>query len=107
MENQKTVSKFQSARRRVENLKKFYTHLTIYLVINSVITGLKVHNNLNNWENLTDDLFSFNTLSTWVVWGLILLIHAFSVFILPKLLGYDWEERKIEQLMREESKASK
>ncbi|ARV10721.1 hypothetical protein BTO05_04475 [Winogradskyella sp. PC-19] len=107
MKNQESISKFQRAKNRVEKLRKFYSHLTVYLVINSIITGFKVYNNLDSWDAFTADLFSFSTLSSWIIWGLILLVHAFTVFILPSLLGYDWEERKIQQIMEEEKNAQK
>lgn len=103
MKNQESISKFQRAKNRVEKLRKFYSHLTVYLVINSIITGFKVYNNLDSWDAFTADLFSFSTLSSWIIWGLILLVHAFTVFILPSMLGYDWEERKIQQIMEEEN----
>ena len=107
MKNQESISKFQRAKNKVEKLRKFYSHLTVYLVINSIITGFKVYNNLDSWDAFTADLFSFSTLSSWIIWGLILLVHAFTVFILPSLLGYDWEELKIQQIMEEEKNAQK
>jgi len=107
MKNQESISKFQRAKNKVEKLRKFYSHLTVYLVINFIITGFKVYNNLGSWDAFTADLFSFSTLSSWIIWGLILLVHAFTVFILPSLLGYDWEERKIQQIMEEEKNAQK
>ena len=39
---------------------------------------------------------------TWMAWGIALALHAFSVFILPKLVGDDWEERMIQKHMKEE-----
>lgn len=100
MKTQDSISKYNRARNRVEKLKSFYTHLSIYIIINTVITLFKV--SFDNWDRFTADLLTFDTLSSWTVWGFILLIHAFSVFALPKLLGYDWEERKIERFMQEE-----
>lgn len=102
MKRQESLSKYNRAKRKMERLKSFYTHLVIYIIINLVITGFKVSNNLDNWNAFIDDLFSFDTLSSWSIWGLIIVIHAFTVFVLPKVLGYDWEERKIERFMQEE-----
>ncbi|GGI58005.1 2TM domain-containing protein [Winogradskyella haliclonae] len=107
MERQDSISKLQRAKSRVEKLKKFYTHLGIYFIINSVITGFKVSNNLDSWDAFQADLLSFSTLSSWIIWGIILVIHAFTVFVLPSLLGYDWEERKIQKYMEEELKSKK
>lgn len=107
MKPQKTFSKFDRAKRKVERLKGFYTHLGIFLVINILITGFKVSNNLHSWDAFVNDLISIDVLSSWTVWGVILAIHACTVFVFPNLLGYDWEERKIEQLMEEELNSKK
>ncbi|WP_407557864.1 2TM domain-containing protein [Winogradskyella sp. 4-2091] len=94
--------KLMKAKNKVEKLKRFYNHLIVYLVINTVITIVKVMNNIKNGETLNEAIFDFATLVTWMVWGIALTIHAFSVFGLPLILGDDWEERKIEKFMEEE-----
>lgn len=102
MKRQESISKYNRAKRKMERLKSFYTHLTIFTIINLVIIAFRVYDNLDSWESFSNALFTFRTLSTFIVWGAIISIHAFSVFVLPKLLGYDWEERKIERFMQEE-----
>ena len=89
--------RYIKAKDRVEKIKKFYNHLAVYIIINLVITGFKVSNNLGSWEEFTNELFSFNVLSSWTVWGMVLLIHFLSITI-----GRHWEERKIEALMKKE-----
>ena len=100
MKNQDSISKYNRAKNRVEKLKSFYTHFAIYIIINTIITLFKV--SFDDWGRFSADLLTFDTLSSWIVWGFILLIHAFSVFVLPSILGYDWEERKIQKYMDEE-----
>lgn len=107
MKTQQQSDPFIRAKTKMEKLKSFYTHLTIYIVINSIITGFNVSDSLGSWDAFTSELVSLNVLSTWLVWGIILAVHAFSVFVLPQILGYDWEERKIEQLMQEELNSKK
>ncbi len=102
MKHQDTMSKYTRAKLKMERLKRFYTHLGMYFVINTVITGVKVSNSVGDWDAFITDLLSFRTLSSWMVWGVILLIHACTVFVFPQVLGYDWEARKIEQLMEED-----
>ena len=102
MKRQESFSKFDRAKRKVEKLKGFYTHLGIFLVINLLMTGFKVSNDLQSWDAFMNEITSLNVLSSWTVWGVILLIHALTVFVFPNIMGYDWEERKIEQLMEEE-----
>jgi hypothetical protein len=89
--------KYIKAKNRVEKLKAFYNHLVIYIIVNLIITGFKVSNNLDSWAAFTNELFSIDVLSVWAVWGLVLLIHAISL-----VFGQGWEERKIEELMNKE-----
>jgi len=89
--------KYIRAKDRVEKVKKFYNHLAVYIIINLVITGFKVSDNLGSWESFINELFSYNVLSSWAVWGIVLLMHFFSI-----TLGRKWEERKIEALMKKE-----
>lgn len=102
MKIQESDKKFIKARNKVEKLKRFYTHLVVYIVINSVITAVKVMNNINNGETYEDAFFNFSTGASWMLWGVGLAIHAFSVFGLPLILGDDWQERKIEKYMNDE-----
>lgn len=107
MEKFKKFSNIEIAKLKVDKLKRFYSHLGVYLVVNTIITGFKVSNGLDNWETFREDLLSFSTLSSWLVWGMLLAIHAFSVFVFPKILGYEWESKKIEELMEEDLKSKK
>ena len=86
--------KYEKAKRRVEELRSFYSHLFIYLAVN---TGLFLLNIVTAPRNL------------WFYWPLIgwgigLAIHGFSVFGTRKILGEDWEERKIKEMMEKEKK---
>ncbi len=60
--------KYKKAKNRVEKLKGFYNHLVIYVIVNTIITGFKVSNNLDSWENFKNDLFSIDVLSVWTIW---------------------------------------
>ena len=102
METKATDLKYLKAKTRVEKIKKFYNHLAVYIVINSIITGFKVYNNLDSWESFKNELLSFDVLSSWTVWGLVLVIHFISVVFFQ-----DWEERKIEAYMRKENETKR
>ncbi|SDI59900.1 2TM domain-containing protein [Winogradskyella thalassocola] len=100
-------SNFRKAKNKVEKLKRFYTHLAVYFIINSIITSVKVMSGTNSGETFEEAFFSFSTMASWLVWGLVIAIHAFSVFGLPLIVGDDWEERKIQQFMNEEFEHNK
>ena len=98
MELQDSDLKYIKAKNRVEKLKKFYNHLAVYIIINVIITGFKVSNNLDSWESFKNELLTFDVLSSWTVWGLVLIIHFISVAFFQ-----GWEERKIEAYMKKEN----
>jgi len=102
MKANQTNIDYIKAKNRVEKLKRFYTHLAIYIVINCIISGIKIMNSLNDGETLKEAIINFNIGFTWTIWGIVIIIHAISVFAIPLIFGADWEERKIEKLMNEE-----
>jgi len=93
---------YLKARHRVEKLKGFYNHLTVYIVVNGAIYAFKIIRNLRRGESFEEAFFDFSISGIWLIWGIVLAIHAFSVFGLPLILGDNWEEEKIKQYMEEE-----
>ncbi len=87
--------KYQEALKRVKRIKGFYSHLMVYVVINVML--LIVNNN-----NSTENFWRWQTFSTVLFWGIGLLAHGMSVFMPALLMGKDWEERKIKELMEKE-----
>ena len=86
-------TKYQEAKRRVEEMKGFYWHLVTYLLVNTVLV---VINLLTSPEYL------------WFIWPLIgwgvgLIIHAFNVF--GGLWGKSWEERKIKEIIEKDERS--
>jgi len=82
--------KYKKAKKKVEELKKFYGNLVTYCVINIMLIIINLVTN-------PDKLWFY-----WVTifWGLGILLHASKVFILKgKFLGQEWEEKKIKQIM--------
>jgi len=85
---------YERAKKRVEELKSFYSHLFVYLAVNA---GLFLLNIITSPRHL------------WFYWPLIgwgigLSIHGLSVFGTQKLLGKDWEEKKIREMMEKEKR---
>ncbi|NQX85620.1 MAG: 2TM domain-containing protein [Flavobacteriaceae bacterium] len=102
MEDLKRETAFLNAKKRVNKLKGFYNHLAIYIFVNALITGLKMIKQLKrdvSFETLISDI---DISGVWLLWGFGLVIHGFTVFVLPKIIGVDWEERKIRAFMEAE-----
>ncbi len=80
------------ARKHVEELKEFYYNLISYCI---VIPFLIFINYYTFWGY------------KWFVWPLLgwgigLAFHAYKVFVNDGVLGRDWEDKKIQQFMKEE-----
>lgn len=79
------------AKKHVEELKGFYVHFTIYLIMVPVFIFLNFQSTEFPWA-----IFPI------VGWGFGVAGHAMEVFNYNPFLGKDWEERKIRELMRKD-----
>jgi len=84
-----TQGKYQAAKAKVEALKGFYIHLTVYIVVN---IGLFLIDTVAT----PDGLWFFWPLTGW---GIAVVIHGLTVLGRGRRLGADWEERKIREMM--------
>ena len=86
--------KYLEAMKRVKQLKAFYIHATVYILVNAglILARYLQQDNFNfaNIENYTTLLF----------WGIGLTAHGLSVYLPNIILGNDWEIKKIEEIMR-------
>lgn len=87
-----TDRKVAKARKRVQDIKEFYQHLLAYCLFTPFTIFI---NYKTSWDY---KWFWFSVIG----WGIGLTIHAFCVFINKGIFGNQWEERKIEELMRRE-----
>jgi hypothetical protein len=94
MQNQDEI-KYQEAVKRVKRIKGFYTHALIYLVINIMIFVVNV-------QSSTEGIFHLKNFSTAIFWGIGLVAHGMSVFMPSLILGKNWEDKKIKELMEKE-----
>ncbi|NAS32850.1 histidine kinase [Flavobacteriaceae bacterium R38] len=101
MENREAL-KYEKAKRRVNKIRRFYKHLTIYTIVNLFIVVVNI-SNLDQGESY----FEIQNFFTLIFWGIGVLIHAFMVFGFPYLFGNDWEERKIQKYMENDQEGYK
>ncbi|MEC5425713.1 2TM domain-containing protein [Virgibacillus sp. C22-A2] len=80
--------RYERARKRVENLKAFYIHLTVYVLVNIMLIII-------NMVTEPNELWFIYPL---VGWGIGLIAHGLSVFSVG-LFGPAWEEKKIKEYM--------
>lgn len=104
------------AKKRVDGIKKFYKHLRVFIIVNIILLVLEFSAfDYFNWNTISDEgflnWFEWNVIGTPSIWGLILIFHGIYVFVLkakpfnelgPKFTK-DWEERKMEEFMKEDN----
>lgn len=89
--------KLARAKKRVEDIKGFYTHLTVYILVNifiilaniGVFSGTEIRMGMPGWGFFITPFF----------WGIGLFFHGLWVFgpTIPFLKN--WEERKMKEFM--------
>jgi len=105
---------YHRAQKKVESIKTFYNHLSVYLFINGlsifswlvVIRGFYETIENQGFKNWIDANFLFFT----GVWTIVLIFHGLKVYKGDKFKKFkisifkDWEERKIKEFMEAEEK---
>ncbi len=85
---------YLNAKEKVKKIKGFYIHLLVYIAVNVMIVFVNIQN-LKPGESY----FQLENFFTAFFWGIGLLAHGLSVFSPNFILGKDWEEKKIRELM--------
>jgi len=103
----KISDKHRRAKERIEELKSFYVHLTIYLIVNIFITVTRFLTSLGDGESYAEVFSDFGTYAVWLFWGIGLLFHAIRVFSPNLVFGKQWEERQIQKIIAKEEEEAK
>lgn len=97
-------SKYERAAKRVKELKGFYDHIKIFILINGLLYLLKsglLHSMLP--EGFPTDPRFFDWIdANLFIWFLILAVHAMYTFRGKLKFLRNWEERQIQKYMEEE-----
>ena len=86
--------KYRKAKEKVKCLKDFYSHLVAYCLVISFLVFVNLKTSPGYYW------FWFPMFG----WGIGVGIHAFSVFGKDLILGEDWEDKKIKELMDKDKK---
>ncbi len=92
-QNIKRQQAFQKAQKRVQEIKGFYNHLIVFIIVNLFILAMALF-----YER---DLLFFFILSV-CGWGIGLFAHAMKTYDWNPLYNKDWEERKIQEFLEEQ-----
>jgi len=93
MKTTSSHTNYENARKRLENLKGFYWSLFAYII---VIPFLMFVNFKTSWHQ--HKWFFYPMLG----WGVGLAFQAYEVYGKDKYFGKSWENRKLEEFMKEE-----
>ena len=94
---------YEKARKRVEEEKGFYRHLTIYIIINVLILFINTNFDGQGFKNW----FQWHLYVTPALWGIGLFFHWMKAFHKNPFFNSDWEERKIKKILEEEERNRK
>ncbi|WP_040253323.1 2TM domain-containing protein [Psychroserpens mesophilus] len=88
------------AQHKLRQLKIFYIHLALYIVVVALIS---LNFYVMEEGPYTDNITALNIV-VLVLWTLFILIHAWSVFKGRFLFNKTWEDKKIEKILKEKDK---
>lgn len=98
MENiSKDDIRYQEAERQVKKIKGFYTSLFVYFAVNIFILVV-------NYRELKpgQTIWHIKYFALPIFWGIAVVIQGLRTFMHNFMLGSNWEERKIKELMDKE-----
>ena len=91
--------KYLKAKKRVKQIRGFYTHLLVYLLVNTSITIAKMLliYHVADFKAFVGMLSHMDIYLSWVLSGIGLLVHGLIVFVFKSFKN--WEEKKIKEYM--------
>ena len=102
MTNKQTAR--EAAKKRVQELKGYYSHITIFVIVNGILYLLKT----GMLTSLLPEAFPKESYyydwinSNILIWTLILIVHTLIVFRDKFTFVKKWEERQIKKYMEED-----
>ena len=87
-------ARYEKAKKRVDDIKGFYSHLLVYIFVNLFLILLNLISSRGHywfWWPLMG-------------WGIGLVAHGVSVFGIRGMFGPEWEERKIREIMEKDER---
>lgn len=91
------VERYYQAQKRVDEIKKFYQHLAVYLLCNPIVIAVNL---------MTSPGFIYFWYSL-LGWGLAIVLHGLKAFDFFPFLSKEWEERKIREMLESGSTKKK
>ncbi len=101
--NNENNIKYLNAKKRVKQVKGFYIHALVFVLVNAFIIMMKV---INGQHVAGEPQIKISQFLTIIIWGVGLVAHGLTVFLPNFILGKNWEEKKIRELMDKDKNQS-
>ena len=75
----KQEQNYIKAKKRVKDIKGFYIHFIVYVIVNIFISSVIFYNLLEIGSSFSD-VNNFGIYSTWIFWGIGVFFHWLGVF---------------------------
>ena len=100
------ISKYDRAKKHVEDIKGWYSHIVIYLIINVLLQLF--YSGVFDDGRITDHFPGWVRFTTPFFWGISVIVHGIYVHKGQFLKRFykNWEERKIKEIMEDEEQES-
>jgi len=96
--------RYKKAQKRVKELKGFYNHLKIFVIVNALLYLIK-SGVLNSWmpKGFPTESYYFDWVHTnFIIWGLMILAHALILYRHKLPFLKKWEEKQIQKYMEKD-----
>jgi hypothetical protein len=103
----KKMSKYERAQLKVNSIRVFYNHATVFVIVNIILYLLrdKFTFVLLNQDALGGhdflQLIDWNIFGTTIIWGIVLTVHGINTLGNFSLFRKEWEKRQIRKYMDE------
>jgi hypothetical protein len=84
--------RFYQAKKKVEEIKKFYEHLTVYALCNPIVIVVNI---------MTSPGFLY-FIFCLLGWGMVIILHGLKAFGYAPFFDKEWEERKVKEFLEKE-----
>ena len=92
--------KYKKAKKRVKEVKDFYLHLTVYIIVNLILIIINLGVFQSGFSGI--EIPKWPMFTTPFFWGIGLFFHGLKAFKGNFKFLNDWEDRKIKEYMDKE-----
>lgn len=89
--------RYFQAQKRVQEIRKFYEHLTVYVLCNPIVIVVNL---------MTSPGFLYFWFSL-LGWGMVIVLHGLKAFGYTSFFDKKWEKRKVKEFMEKEEQSKK